>query len=194
MFCDACIFPWKLPHPFFVATCDMCSFTKIRGRINELKLSTGAADMATAGRARASWWPLFTASSPPQCNSPPVKEKERHLDYIPIHCIIHALLSHIKLYSPRAQERGVLMRAQYAKHWIKIKTLADTETQTREDNYTARSEKWTLLKTSHCMGTCSYSCLTRLTKSAAELRKGSPGRFCRCHFYSVSEMHRLTDF
>lgn len=123
-----------------------CSFTKKTCRINELKLSIGAADMATAGRAWASWWPLFTASSPPQCDSPSVKEKAKHLDHIPIHCIIHALLSHIKLYSPSAQERGALMRAQHAKYWVKIKTLADRGTQTREDNYIARSKKWTLLK------------------------------------------------
>lgn len=116
-----------MPRPSCMETCDiMCSFTKIRDRINELKLSTGAADMATAGRGWASWWPLFTASSPPRCNSPRVKEKEEHLDRIPIHCIIHALLSHIKLYSASAQERGVLMRAQCAKYWIKIKTLADS--------------------------------------------------------------------
>ena len=135
----------SLPRPSCMETCDMCSFTEIRGRINELKLSTGASDMTTAGRAWASWWPLFTASSPPRCNSPSVKEKEKHLDHIPIHCIIHALLSHIKLYSPSAQERGVLMRAQYARYWIKIKTSADTETHTWEDNYTARSKKRALL-------------------------------------------------
>lgn len=40
------------------------------------------------------------------------------------------------------------------------------ETQTREDNYAARSKKLTLLKILHCMDTCSYSCLTRLTKEA----------------------------
>lgn len=153
--------------------------------------------MATAGRAGASWWPLFTASSPPWCSSPSVKEKENHLDHIPMYCIIHAPLSHIKLYSPSAQELGVLMRAPFAKFWIKIKTLADTETQTREDNYIARSRKWTLFKKLHCMGTCSYSCFARLTTSATEPRKSSPGRYCRCQLYSVSQhrkMCHLKDF
>lgn len=148
--------------------------------------------MATAGRARASWWPLFIAFSLPRHNSPSVKEKEKHLEYSPIYCIIHAPLSHIRLYSPCARERWVLLEAWYAKFWIKMKMCTDIKTQTREGNYIARSKKWTLLQILHFMDTCSYSCFTRLTKISSATF--SPGRFCRCQFYSVSkqcEMHHL---
>lgn len=104
------------------------------------------------------------------------ERKEKHLDHIPIRCIVHALLSHIKPYSPSSQERAiVLMRVRLTEYWIQIKTLASRETPTR-DNYIEeiRSKKLTLLKKILlCTGTCSDNCFNQLLNFIKVLLGGS---------------------
>ena len=94
-----------------------------------------------------------------------------------------------------AQQHKVSTRAQYTKFWIEIKSLADTEAQTREDNYIARSKKLLLFffffkKHTLYVHVCT-AVLTRLTKPVTQLCKCSLGRFCRCHFYSVSQQREM---
>lgn len=84
--------------------------------------------------------------------------------------------------SQGARERGVLMRAQYARFSIKIYAVAGTESRSeRQDDYMARSKKLTLLKNVlYCLGTCLYSCFAPVMKTATRLCEGSRWGFCRC--------------
>lgn len=141
--------------------------------MDESKLSSGEAVTVTAERtwiqlvATPHCLPSTHGAILPQCRT------ERSIWTMSQCAVSFMLHCHTSGYNSQgARERGVLMRAQYAR--FKIYAVAGTEsTNERQDDYMARSKKLTLLKNVfYCLGTCLYSCFAPVMKSATRLCEG----------------------